>query len=121
MRMRRFRFSLAALLLLISAAAAFFGFAQWRRQRIIEQCESLRRDGVLVMLPSDAVDRIWQRNPTTAMLDPARFNLVIDWHMAKDWERVQAQIKELGISDLQAFSGAEDDYWKAFPGTPELN
>ena len=50
------RYSLRALLIIVTAAAVLLGWLQWRRQRIAGEIEALKLDGALV---SASVGRLW--------------------------------------------------------------
>jgi hypothetical protein len=61
--MERVRISLAGLMLLTTAVAAFFGFSQWRRQHIINTCAQFRGEGVEIHAPNAWRDSLWQDVP----------------------------------------------------------
>ncbi|MEX2317725.1 MAG: hypothetical protein WD669_11275 [Pirellulales bacterium] len=58
---RRFRFSLAALLLTVTAACFFLGYARWRREWMLKEINALRTEGVIVDVKNDWIDRLWLR------------------------------------------------------------
>src|SRR4051812_40277664 len=65
---QQMRFSLKALLILVTAFAVFFGYSLHRRQRMIHARELLRNAGVYVELPNEPIDWIWQRKATSYSL-----------------------------------------------------
>lgn len=74
------RFSLARLLLLVTAIVLVIGFCEARRRSIVREARSLAAEGVAVAhrpagvvavpvgIPDDWVDRVWQRRPNEASL-----------------------------------------------------
>jgi hypothetical protein len=86
--MKPLRFRLSALLLLITAVAAFFGFAQWRRQSILLQVNALKAEGVQLEAPNTWWDLIWQRPPATA------------WHWAHSKE-FEERLDKLGVENFR--------------------
>jgi hypothetical protein len=57
------RFSLKAMLLLVTALGVFLGYNQWRRRGILDLSKQLDGEGYFVTVPSEWSDYIWQRNP----------------------------------------------------------
>jgi hypothetical protein len=63
--LKRFRFSLWGLLLLVTAAALFFGYAQWRRLYITREYGALRAEGVYL---APLEDSWWPAAPHRAVV-----------------------------------------------------
>jgi hypothetical protein len=65
--MKRIRFSLRLLIVLVSAIALFLGYSQWRRREILKLCDQLKQERYSFTVPDDWRDRwLWQRKPTVA-------------------------------------------------------
>jgi hypothetical protein len=74
------RFSLARLLIILTAIILLFGYTQARRHSMRREAAALEREGVTVSrlppgefsapqgLPNDLIDKVWQRRPTHANL-----------------------------------------------------
>jgi hypothetical protein len=83
----------------------FLGFSQWRRQRIIGLYEHFPELGVVVHIPSDYSDYLWQRRPTSAEvhLKGSRWG----------WDRLDVEpynlgelhrkLRRVGIDDIRHF------------------
>jgi hypothetical protein len=65
--MKKVKFSLRALILIVTALAAFFGYSQYRRLSIRRECEALSQMGVKVALQNDLRDQLWQRVPIATL------------------------------------------------------
>jgi len=66
---RRIRFSMASLLVVTTTIVLFLGYAQWRRQWILNECEYVKNQGIEIAAPNNWTDVIWQRMPETAILN----------------------------------------------------
>jgi hypothetical protein len=66
--MRRIRFSLRLLILLVTAVGLFLGYSQYRRREIQKVCEGLKADGYVFAVPQKWHDYIWQRKPVVAWI-----------------------------------------------------
>src|SRR5687768_8697088 len=67
--MKRFRFSLRLLIVLVSALALFMGYSQYRRREILKVVAELKAEGYVFPVPDEWFDRlVWQRKPTVARL-----------------------------------------------------
>src|SRR5687768_5845887 len=62
---RRLRISLRALLALVTLCALFFGYAQWRRLRLIQKCQEFYAEGVNISTPEGL---LWPAVPAEANL-----------------------------------------------------
>ena len=95
-RLPRFRFSLAALLMLVTAIALTLGYTQWRRQSIYREAELLTALGARVYL-SDGL--LW---PTVKAVEvkntPPRF------------DEIQRRSKRIGIDHVSQFIGDQIQY-----------
>lgn len=78
MSKRRFRFSLASLLIVSTAIVLFLGDSQWRRQRILQEGEGFEQSEARISLPSSYLDYLWQRQPKSADI----FLEAVPWHDA---------------------------------------
>jgi hypothetical protein len=65
--MKRVRFSLRLLILLVSGASLLLGYSQYRRREIRAAAEDMRRIGQASALPDELFDRLWQRKPTVVV------------------------------------------------------
>src|SRR5687768_14752780 len=62
--MRRIRFSLRLLSLLVSALALYLGYSQYRRREILTVVGDLKADGYVFTVKDGWFDRcVWQRKP----------------------------------------------------------
>jgi hypothetical protein len=64
------RFSLKFLFAVITLLIVFLGYSQWRRQRLLSEAQALKEQGMIVQLPDQWIDRLWQRVPAKANLLP---------------------------------------------------
>jgi hypothetical protein len=64
--MKRFRFSLSALLVLLTALALFIGLSQARRRSILKETDALRNAGANVPISDTWWDKVWLRIPDEA-------------------------------------------------------
>jgi hypothetical protein len=85
------RFSLRALLILVTALGLFCGYSQWRRHHLLRTCSMLEQRGISIQLPSSWQDRVWQRLPSREDV----FVFVSD----SDLES-KALLSELGLGDF---------------------
>src|SRR5687767_12372629 len=95
--MRRIRYRLSAMLLLTTVLVAFFGFAQWRKNRLVEKCAYFSQYDVNVELPNATVDRFWQRRPTRAVV-----RVPSDIY-SLNYDRLQKELDEFGIVSVDYF------------------
>ena len=51
------------MLILVTALAIFFGYAQSRRRQVLQASQELKKYSYIVDLPNDWHDRIWQGEP----------------------------------------------------------
>ena len=59
---RHFRFSLASLLSLATVVVLFFGYAEWRKARLIRECRELAADGVSIAIPKVGCGQVLPRS-----------------------------------------------------------
>jgi hypothetical protein len=97
--MKRFRFSVLGLFLLISAVALFLGYSQWRRRNILQQVEEIELLGGDVPLPNGYFDYLWQRLPDEGFI-LLQFS---DETREKKVEAVKEKMRELGINRVKEF------------------
>ncbi len=67
-RSRRFQFSLTALLVVVTIAGLFMGFAQSRRNRILRESRQLEAQGVRLLWPGRTIGAFWPVIPKDAVL-----------------------------------------------------
>lgn len=97
--MKRFRFSVLGLFLLISVVALFLGYSQWRRRNILQQVEEIKQLGGDVPLPNGHFDYLWQRLPDEGFIS-LQFS---DEAREKKAEAVKEKMRDLGINRFKAF------------------
>jgi len=86
------RFSLKALLILVTAIVLFCGYSQWRRQDILKECEYFKSQDIEIIVPNGWSDYIWQRRPSKALLiTPSRH--IYD-------EAMKVRLDKLGIKEI---------------------
>ena len=90
MSKRRIRFSLAGLLLVTTAIAAFLGYSQWRRQNILRQVEAIEQLGGRVNLPNGYADVLWQRRPR-------RGYIASHFGDEENAEAIKGDMREVGV------------------------
>jgi hypothetical protein len=93
-KMKGIRYRLSALLLFTSALVAFFGFSQWRKNRIVEKSAYFKQYGVRIVMPDSAIDSLWQRNPTKALIGVPPDSYTFNYH------RLQEELGDFGIVNL---------------------
>jgi hypothetical protein len=62
------RISLRMLFVVATLLIVFFGYSQLRRKKILEVCDSLRKDGYVFDTPNGLRNVLWQRKPTVGKL-----------------------------------------------------
>jgi hypothetical protein len=77
--MRKVRFSIRGLLILVTAIVLFLGFSQYRRREILKVAAQLKDEGYVFEVPDSWHDRIFQRKPTVARI--IKGGLVFQMHM----------------------------------------
>jgi hypothetical protein len=85
------RFSLKSLLILVTVVGLFFGYSQWRGNRIRSECSDLEQKGIVIFLPSEKRDYLWQRLPTDA-----KFTTVMSYTDTMD---AVERLQRLGIKE----------------------
>jgi hypothetical protein len=102
------RFSLKAMLLLVTAIGLFLGYSQWRRQRMLAECRELQAKGAIVLLPSGFLDYFWQRRPIGAEIHfrARRWGISSIEVTSRGIEALYKRLKEMEISvdDIHHFS-----------------
>ncbi len=66
--MKKVRFSLRLLIVLVSALALFLGYSQYRRREILNVCAELQAEGYVFPIPDAWHDRLWQRKPVVGTI-----------------------------------------------------
>jgi hypothetical protein len=110
---RRFRFSLGAMLLAVTACAVFLGYAEWRRRWMVEEYAALRAEGLTLQPLSGTW---WPEAPPVALIifRPSKIKPGMLSHYrsyysadeavrrARDW---QARLRRLGVPIVDLFVG----------------
>jgi hypothetical protein len=116
------RFSLRALLILVTAMALFLGYSQWWRHSIRTLVKELGTIGVDIayrpppmvsaetgVLPNEFRDELWQRAPTTASihvfeLSPDRFRIGETLYSRPELIvrllGIEKQLRGIGVTDV---------------------
>ncbi len=101
------RFSLKAMLALVTVFGLLLGYSQWRRQMILSLSRFLDERGLSVPVPSSWLDQVWQRTPRRAVVrHPAYSQTSLDAQtvglmtFVVDDEMKDA-LNELGIAEVR--------------------
>jgi hypothetical protein len=72
--MRRIKFSLRGLILLVTAVGLFLGYSQYRRREILSVCVELSEHGYVFPVKDEWFDRyVWQRKPLAGTITKGAF------------------------------------------------
>jgi len=63
------RFRLRHILIATALVGSFFGYSAFRRHRILNECELIRKQNVNIELPNQLIDGLWQRPPVAAYIN----------------------------------------------------
>ncbi len=91
------RFSLKAILLLVTFLAVFLGYSQCRRQNILRQVKEIEQLGGQVTLPNELRDYLWQRYPTKGQ------KTIGPWADTENLRRAresESRMKTMGITEI---------------------
>ena len=99
------------MLLAVTAASLFLGYAQWRRQRILREIQALAAEGAHVPIKSEWIDRIWLRTGDHAFINfvevsPTHRQLgsrVYEYAKgegSEHYESLERRCLELGVKDV---------------------
>jgi hypothetical protein len=114
------RFSLKALLILVTVLVLFLGYSQSRRKQIRRDAEAMHEElPVAINVPDGFFDLVWQRRPTSAtivfdaMPPYAGHGPMIDMNLYStiNMRELHQRLKDFGIEqvnylgDLHAFGG----------------
>jgi hypothetical protein len=88
------RYSLKAMLILVTVVGLFLGYSQWRRRSILRQVSELRSFWARVDVPDDWIDVVWQRRPSKGRLVNHCFDL-------DDPDIELEKMKALGVTDIK--------------------
>lgn len=103
----RFRFSVASLLLLVTATALLLGYTEWRRRDVIRKYEALRAEGLTLQPLSGTW---WPKGPPTALImfrprgsnmlshHRSRYTIAEAIARYRDWH---ARLKNIGVNVVQ--------------------
>jgi hypothetical protein len=110
---RRYRFSLASLLIVSTAIVLFFGYSQWRRQNILRQAAQFERRGARIALPASYGDYLWQRHPRSATIYYTKIrSIALDSQglIRQLYERklLEEELKKFGVAELSRGFVSED-------------
>ena len=89
--MKRPRFSLSFLLVIVTLVALFFGYSQYRRQRISRAHAELKTHGISGNEYNEWRDLIWQRPPEIVLVNTST--------KLQEPNRVKECLYELGYSE----------------------
>lgn len=95
------RFALSTLLLSMFVVASIFGFAQWRRQALIAEVESLRDAGVEWLVVDGNL--FWPTVSKRALISVANVSSVMDADAAEIRRHIlllQNRARALGVNDI---------------------
>ena len=74
--MKKIRFSLRLLVLLMTVICAYLGARHFRERQVLDLCAGLRKDGYQFVTPVQDRDWFWQRKPIVAYENEHGGNLV---------------------------------------------
>ena len=108
--MKRIRFSLRGLILLVTAVGLFLGARDWRKREVLKLCDQLQKDAnadrYMFDVPNSWHDYIWQRKPTVGCIfwhaGEERMTLVVgrsasDIVSATNDRALIERLKDLGV------------------------
>lgn len=111
------RFSLRALLILVTVVGLFLGYSQWRRQRMIRRCQWYASQGYFLDLPNDIRDWIWQRMPRHGRMSAYNYGVLFHGPKNEEMERVNAIGEQWmdefpeATSSVDVIAKAKDEWW----------
>ena len=111
--MKRFRFTLRSLLIIVTLAAALLGYAQWRRHRIMREARELRSEGFTLLWEDTWANWIWPVVPKKAKFEyyevpGGKWKLGSDIYRAEDEDSINAhyargtdRLNALGVEEVR--------------------
>jgi len=111
--MKRPRFGLRSLLIVVTLAAAILGYAQWRRQRILREARELESQGFTLLWQDTWTNQIWPVVPKEAKceyfsVDGDRWKIGTEVYRAADEDGINAhyargvdRLKALGVEEVR--------------------
>jgi hypothetical protein len=93
---RRFKFSVAFLLLSTTVVALFFGYAQWRRQKLVRVGEAIKERGFTLIWEEGWTDTFWFRMPKQVRLEFSDPTGPVD----KSGPAVRQRLYDVGVDEV---------------------
>ncbi|MGN6135906.1 MAG: hypothetical protein ACTHOU_15565 [Aureliella sp.] len=105
-----FRFSLSALLLLVTCTGLFMAYARQRRAAIVQESDSLRSEGIRLQWERGALNLFWPAVPRTAYfefnelpsgrVEIAGVTYPLDEALARS-DAILKRLKRFGVDEIQ--------------------